>query len=107
MKNVDLTIEKLDLSIKNWDLTFNNGDLTIKSGDSTINNRYVMIKARDFTNVDLKSLFFLRQVVAPFYTCFFHVFLQKQGPGMTRICVAFGGQVPDRVGLERVINPAL
>ena len=58
MKNVDLTIEKLDLSIKNWDLTFNNRDLTIKSRDSTINNRYVMIKARDFTNADLKSLFF-------------------------------------------------
>ena len=71
MKNVDLTIEKLDLSIKNLDLTFNNRDLTIKSRDSTINNRYVMIKARDFTNADLKSLFFLRQAVAPFTPAFF------------------------------------
>ena len=80
MKHVDLTIEKLDLSIKNWDLTFNNRDLTIKSGDSTINNRYVMIKARDFTNVDLKSIF-LRQAVAPFTPAFFMYFLQRQGPG--------------------------
>jgi len=82
MKNVDLTIEKLDLSIKNWDLTFNNRDLTIKSRDSTINNRYVMIKARDFTNADLKSLFFFfASGCRTIYTCFFHVFLQKQGPG--------------------------
>ena len=73
MKNVDLTIEKLDLSIKNWDLTFNNRDLTIKSRDSTINNRYVMIKARDFTNADLKSLFFFASGCRTIYTCFFHV----------------------------------
>ena len=104
MKNVDLTIEKLDLSIKNWDLTFNNRDLTIKSRDSTINNRYVMIKARDFTNADLKSLFFFCVRLSHHLHLLFSCFLAET---RTRIGVAFGGQVPDRVGLERVFNPAL